>query len=168
MPSAALKHLSKKAGVSIKRAEHLWTKAKLIVDKEYGHDHEGYYALVMGITKKMMGLSEKLSFSDYLMLVRESSDTSLISDIIKRRLQKGEKIRVELKSWKWGGSLVDLSGELVLPKGKISFNGMLSVNGSEPNFYHQSWILYGKLIDETADDLFYLENTEQGLCLKQR
>lgn len=67
MPSTALKHLAKKADVSIDRAEHLWHKAKDIVNKEYGKDHKGYWGLVMGITKKMMGLREGLTFSEYLL-----------------------------------------------------------------------------------------------------
>jgi len=58
MPVPALKGLSKKADISKARAEHLWDKAKNIVTKQYGKKHKGYYALVMGITKKMMGLGE--------------------------------------------------------------------------------------------------------------
>ena len=60
MPVPALKNMSKKAHVSVDRAEHLWHKAKGIVNKEYGKKHKGYYALVTGITKKMMGLGESL------------------------------------------------------------------------------------------------------------
>lgn len=60
MPATAIKHMAKKADVSVDRAEHLWHKAKDIVSKEYGAKHKGYYALVMGITKKMLGLGESL------------------------------------------------------------------------------------------------------------
>lgn len=68
MPSAALKHLAKKADIGMDRAEHLWDKAKGIVDKEYGKKHKGYWGLVMGITKKMMGLGEQVTFSEYMLL----------------------------------------------------------------------------------------------------
>lgn len=61
MPAAALKHMAKRAHVSTDRAEHLYHKAKDIVSKEYGKKHEGFWALVMGITKKMMGLGEELT-----------------------------------------------------------------------------------------------------------
>ena len=61
MPASALKHMAKRAHVSPDRAEHLYHKAKDIVSKEYGKKHEGFWALVMGITKKMMGLGEQLS-----------------------------------------------------------------------------------------------------------
>lgn len=69
MPATALKHLAKKAKVSIERAEHLWDKSKEIVDGEYGYDKKDsrYWALRMGITKKMLGLGEQVSFSEFLM-----------------------------------------------------------------------------------------------------
>lgn len=63
MPSTALKHLAKRAKVKPARAEHLWDKAKEIVTKEYGADHDSFYALTMGITKKMLGLSEETASS---------------------------------------------------------------------------------------------------------
>jgi hypothetical protein len=60
MPTAALKHLAKRAGVKLKRAEHLWDKAGDIVSAEYDVDKSdsSYWALRMGITKRMLGLSE--------------------------------------------------------------------------------------------------------------
>lgn len=64
MPTTALKHLAKKADVNIDRAEQLWHKAKDIVTKEYGAKHKSFYALTMGITKKMMGLGEELTESE--------------------------------------------------------------------------------------------------------
>jgi DNA-binding ferritin-like protein len=63
MPSTALKHLAKKADVSTRRAEHLWHKAEDIVEKEYGRKHKGFYALVMGITKKMLRLGEDIDYA---------------------------------------------------------------------------------------------------------
>jgi DNA-binding ferritin-like protein len=67
MPSTALKHLAKKAKVSTERAEHLWHKAKGIVSAEYPEAAKDYYALVMGITKKMMGLGEALTEDEQTM-----------------------------------------------------------------------------------------------------
>lgn len=69
MPSTALKHLASKSDTSMERAEHLWDKAKGIVSKQYGSRKKvkGYWALVMGITKKMMGIKEGLTFSEFLM-----------------------------------------------------------------------------------------------------
>lgn len=74
MPATALKHLAKKANISLDRAEHLWDKSKEIVDAEYPYDKKDkrYWALRMGITKKMMGLGEQLSFSDFLALQEEA------------------------------------------------------------------------------------------------
>jgi hypothetical protein len=47
----------------------LWNKAKGIVSKEYGSRKkiDGYWPLVMGITKRMMGMKEALTFKEYLM-----------------------------------------------------------------------------------------------------
>ena len=61
MPAPALKHLAKKADVSLTRAEHLWHKAKDIAAKDLDPGSPEYYALVMGIAKKMLGLSEQLT-----------------------------------------------------------------------------------------------------------
>lgn len=80
MPATALKHLAKKAKISLDRAEHLWDKSKEIVDAEYPYDKkdERYWALRMGITKKMMGLGEQFSFSDFL-APQEAADGSELS-----------------------------------------------------------------------------------------
>ena len=61
MPVKALHNLAKKRHISIEHAEELWDKAKKIVSNEYGSkdDVKGYWALVMGITKKMMGIKPK-------------------------------------------------------------------------------------------------------------
>jgi len=68
MPDTALKHLSKKAKISFGQAEHYWHVASNIVKKEYDVDENDakYWALTMGIAKKMMGLKESLSFKDFL------------------------------------------------------------------------------------------------------
>ena len=73
MPATAIKHLAKKANVSTERAEHLWHKAKGIVSTEYGKNAKGYYALVMGITKKMLGLSEQLTEDEQQMTAEYSA-----------------------------------------------------------------------------------------------
>jgi hypothetical protein len=73
MPLPALKHLAKTHHITADRAEHLWDKAKEIVNKEYGSKDKvkGYWGLVMGITKKMMGTNEGLTFSEYLLSEQE-------------------------------------------------------------------------------------------------
>lgn len=75
MPSAALKHLADKRHIPMDRAEHLWDKAKGIVSREYGSREKvkGYWALVMGITKKMMGMKEGLTFKEYLLSEQEEN-----------------------------------------------------------------------------------------------
>ena len=68
MPTTALKHLAKKANISLAQAELYWAKAKNIVKAEYGVDEEDgkFWALTTGIAKKMMGLSESISFKEFL------------------------------------------------------------------------------------------------------
>ena len=68
MPIEALKHLAKKAKVSTDRAEHLWAKAKDIVKSEYDVSEKdpSFWALRMGITKKMLGLKESKTFKEYM------------------------------------------------------------------------------------------------------
>lgn len=67
--------MSKRAHVSFDRAEHLYHKAKDIVGKEYGKKHKGYWPLVMGITKKMMGLGETLSPMEHFLVTGEAPIT---------------------------------------------------------------------------------------------
>lgn len=68
MPSAALKYLAKRAKISLDKAEHLWAKSKEIVDTEYhlSKDDSSYWALRMGITKRMMGLKEYVTFAEFM------------------------------------------------------------------------------------------------------
>lgn len=68
MPATALKHLAKRAKISVDRAEHLWDKAKGIVKSEYdvSEDDPSFWALRMGITKRMMGLKEMTTFKEYM------------------------------------------------------------------------------------------------------
>lgn len=89
MPAAALKSLAKKAGKSMETAEHDWNKAKGIVSKEYGFGEENprYWALVTGITKKMMGLKEGLSFKEFLGKKKDEKSSPLTDEerkMIKR------------------------------------------------------------------------------------
>jgi hypothetical protein len=73
MPQAALKHLAKRAKVSVSRAEELWDKAKGIVKSEYDvtEDDPSFWALRMGITKRMLGLKESISFKQFILSEEE-------------------------------------------------------------------------------------------------
>jgi hypothetical protein len=61
MPANIVKTLADKSGESIERVEELWDKAKLIVKKEYNITKESdkFYALVVGILKKMLKINEE-------------------------------------------------------------------------------------------------------------
>lgn len=55
--SATVAALASDSGKSVAEVEKLWDKAKDIVKKEYdkGEDDDGFFAIVVGIVKKMMG-----------------------------------------------------------------------------------------------------------------
>jgi hypothetical protein len=86
MPAPALAHLAKARHISIDRAEHLWHKAKGIVSKEYGPQgkNKGYWPLVMGITKKMMGMNEDLT-EDETAIAQSSPMANLLSMLMLAR-----------------------------------------------------------------------------------
>ena len=74
MPTAYLKKVSKKKGISIDRAEELWDKAKKLAASQ-GHEDE--YDYITGIFKKMIG--ERLTFSEFHMIFEEGEPTNSIS-----------------------------------------------------------------------------------------
>lgn len=86
MPAPALAHLAKKRHISIDRAEHLWHKAKGIVSKEYGgqKENKGYWPLVMGITKKMMGMHEELT-EDEIAIASATPMSNLLTQLMVAR-----------------------------------------------------------------------------------
>lgn len=89
MPTTALKHLAKKAKIPIDRAEHLWHKAEEIINSEYNYDRKDprHWALRMAVTKRMMGLREALTFSDFLKEskpVYEPKELDEVIEIIKQ------------------------------------------------------------------------------------
>lgn len=61
MPSKMLHSLAMKAGVSMGDAEHKWNKAKKIASKRYKEESKAYWPVVVGITKRMLGLNEDIA-----------------------------------------------------------------------------------------------------------
>lgn len=68
MPAPALARFADKVGMSMDDAEHHWEKAKDIIQQKYKFSKKNprYWALVMGTTKKMMGVKEDITFSEFL------------------------------------------------------------------------------------------------------
>lgn len=61
MPTKQILSLAAEKGKTKEEAEKLWDEAKKIVDKNYSDiekDSNKYYALVIGVFKKMLGLKE--------------------------------------------------------------------------------------------------------------
>jgi hypothetical protein len=87
MPQTALKHLAKRAKVKTSRAEELWDKAKDIVKSEYDvtEDDPSFWALRMGITKRMLGLKESISFKQFIL--SEEEVKQLVTNTVKALLK---------------------------------------------------------------------------------
>jgi len=64
MPSSIIQSFAQKTGKSVKEVEAMWDRAKGVVAKQYperGEEGEGYYKLVTGVLKKMLGESREVS-----------------------------------------------------------------------------------------------------------
>jgi len=64
MPAALVQTMADKTGKSVAEVEKLWDKAKEIASKEYKgvpEDSDRYYAVVVGILKKMLGIKEQIT-----------------------------------------------------------------------------------------------------------
>lgn len=91
MPSTSLKHLAKRAKVTVDAAEKKWEHAKRIVRSEYDieEDDPSFWALTTAVTKKMLGLKEeKMNFKQYL---QETHYGSLVDPDTYNRIDKHEK-----------------------------------------------------------------------------
>ena len=61
-----IKERAKELGISLpEEAERRWKKAKTAAERQYdvGEDKPGFYPIVMGIYKKMIGLSHEKDFA---------------------------------------------------------------------------------------------------------
>jgi hypothetical protein len=56
LPAPVLQGLAKQAGITLAKAEEYWDKAKKLA-KDQGHEDD--YAYIVGIVKKMMGLTKE-------------------------------------------------------------------------------------------------------------
>lgn len=76
MPASLVKSFAKRQGVPVKRAEHLWDKAKELVQQEYNltepddntskEERQKYYRLVTGILKKMLRIKTEADLYEAL------------------------------------------------------------------------------------------------------
>jgi hypothetical protein len=64
MPNNIVNHFVKKTGKSKDEIESSWNKAKDITKKQYSkvkEDSDDFYPIVVGVLKKMLGLSEEIN-----------------------------------------------------------------------------------------------------------
>lgn len=141
MPSTAIKHLAKKADITVDRAEHLWHKAKGIVSQEYGANAKGYYALVMGITKKMMGLGEALTEEEQEMTAQHG-----IENLVRNLFMARDCAHVhhwKVKSLSLHLALGDLYEGLISFADELmemymgAYNANIHISQSDPNHFSE-------------------------------
>jgi hypothetical protein len=65
VPTKFVQRSAERAGVSVETAEHRWSEAKHAIKKGKRKGH-WYWGKVVNTFKKMMGLSEGMSFKDFL------------------------------------------------------------------------------------------------------
>ena len=68
MPTAYVKKMADRHGISVTAAEEKWEKAKQAAENKFKHGTKRYWPYVMGIFKKMMGLKEQVSFKEFVQL----------------------------------------------------------------------------------------------------
>jgi hypothetical protein len=68
MPVALVKKYAKKAGISVEKAEEKWERAKSQAEGKFKHGSKSYWPYVVGTFKKMMGESEQVSLSDFILI----------------------------------------------------------------------------------------------------
>lgn len=70
MPTKFVQNSAERAGVSVEKAEEVWHQAKAAVHKGKRRG-SWYWGKVVNTFKKMMGLSEATTFSEYAELLEE-------------------------------------------------------------------------------------------------
>lgn len=98
MPNNIVKSFADKTNKSSEEVEKKWDKAKDIVKKEYPdveEDSEDFYKIVVGVLKKMLGISEEITLGTIGGTKDGESDPSAYKYYIK--IGKKKK---KLKEWK--------------------------------------------------------------------
>ena len=97
-----IKSLAAKAKRSEKEVQYLWHKAKAIVKAEYNVDENdgAFWGLTTGITKKMLGMKESLSFKQF---IEEDfkRDTTKLEVAAKYFKENGSKFLWMLEEYKF-------------------------------------------------------------------
>lgn len=68
MPTPQLKSFAEKSGKPISDLERYWDQAKTDAAEKFKHGSKKFWAYVVGIVKRRAGLSEQLTFRDYLLI----------------------------------------------------------------------------------------------------
>lgn len=122
MPAASLKALADRSGTTLKRAEHLWDKAKTLARKQGRYKKDGaddYYAYVTGIVKRMMSLDKRTATAS-------ASESAMGLGVIVADLEQLKQMEAPVKfTHPESGSTITLAsdGTLTLQaKGDVKIN----------------------------------------------
>ena len=150
MPTAALKSLASKAGVSMEKAERLWDKAKKAAADE-GKSED--YAYITGILKKMLGLASESSESDIDFLLFESGyPPKLIVESVtpsEASSMRGDIEKIVTEIGKIGSGEVNWTG--VALHLKLLLHKWLRASTKERGFFSSVFRRIGLLGESTND-----------------
>lgn len=76
MPNSLVKSYAKKSGKTIDHVERWWDEAKEEALKKFGKKSKEFYAYVNAIVKRRAGLSEELTFKEYILIEEVMKENS--------------------------------------------------------------------------------------------
>lgn len=68
MPSALIKKYAEETGKAVSDVEDVWDSAKSAAEKKFKDQGPRYWAYVNAVTRKRLGITEGISFKDFILL----------------------------------------------------------------------------------------------------
>ena len=99
MPVKSLEVIAKKSGLSIDKVEKYWDKAKKIAKEKFKETDDAFWPYVMGILKRMAGVSEMKAAERLLEKFKVNEEVTVSSkDIISGRKDTLNDIYKKIKN----------------------------------------------------------------------
>ena len=100
MPSALIKKYAEETGKSVSDVEDVWDSAKSAAEKKFKDQGPRYWAYVNAVTRKRLGITEGISFKDFILLDDIGKPTVV-------QIEKGLSKEEALKKAPWKKSYGD-------------------------------------------------------------
>ena len=101
MPTAYVKKMADKHGISVGAAEEKWERAKEAAEKKFKHGSKRFWPYVVGIFKRMFGEAEEVTFKDFMLLEADGPSIPKGVATLPKRIMVGTGgYYLELKSVK--------------------------------------------------------------------